>query len=57
MYDIDIERNRKYYQEFLGHGYDFLRLPSDGSIKTIVVKIKMTNDDYLIAKTFEWYNK
>lgn len=52
-----LEETGDIIRSFLGHGYDSYRLPSDGSIRTIVIKIKMKNEDYLVAKTFEWYNK
>jgi len=42
---------------FLGHGYDDSRLPFDGSIKIVNVKLELSNGDFIIAKTFEWYNK
>lgn len=66
VFDLEYQRQYilSYLQEtgpitgsYLGHGFDFGRLPSDGDIKIIVVKIKLSNGDFLVAKTFEWYNK
>jgi len=42
---------------FLGHGFTDYCLPYDGSNKIVNVKIELSNGDFIIAKTFEWYNK
>lgn len=44
-------------QSFLGHGYTTSTLPTDGSNSLVVVKLKLSNDDFIIAKTWEWHNK
>lgn len=42
---------------FLGHGYNTGILPCDGDNKVVNVAIELSNGDYILAKTFEWYNK
>ena len=42
---------------FLGSGYTEGTFPSDGSNKIINVRIELSNGDFIVAKTFEWYNK
>lgn len=42
---------------FIGHGYNSGILPCDGSNNIVNVSIELSNADYIIAKTFEWYNK
>jgi len=42
---------------FLGHGYNTGILPCDGSNNIVNVTIELSNGDYILAKTFEWYNK
>lgn len=52
-----LESNNPMVRAYLGHGYTIGTLPSDGDIKEIAASIKLSNDDLLIVKTFEWYNK
>jgi hypothetical protein len=42
---------------FLGPGYTEFCLPYDGSNSVVNVRIELSNGDFIIAKTFEWYNK
>lgn len=44
-------------QSFLGHGYTNCTLPTDGSNKIVNVKLQLSNDDFILAHTWEWYNK
>jgi hypothetical protein len=44
-------------QSFLGHGYTSGTLPSDGSNSLVNIKVQLSNGDFIIAKTWEWYNK
>jgi hypothetical protein len=41
----------------LGHGYTEYNLPYDGGHSIVYVKLQLSNNDFIIAKTFEWYNK
>ncbi len=65
-YVFDLEWQKKYRQSFIeneiltsfmGSGYTDAFLPSDGSHKIVTVKIELSNGDFIVAKTFEWYNK
>lgn len=65
-YVFDLEWQKKYRQSFveneiltsfMGSGYTNDFLPSDGSHKIVTVKIELSNNDFIVAKTFEWYNK
>lgn len=49
--------NNGVISSFLGHGYNFCELPNDGDIKKVFVDIELSNGDYIIAITFEWYNR
>lgn len=42
---------------YLGHGYTEGTLPYDGSGKVKQVKVRLSNGDWLVCATWEWYNK
>ena len=44
-------------QAYLGHGYTDYTSPSDGSNSIVQVKVKLSNEDWLVCATWEWYNK
>jgi hypothetical protein len=65
-YVFDLDWQKTYQQSFfeneiltsyMGSGYTNCFLPSDGSHKIVDVKIELSNNDFIVAKTFEWYNK
>lgn len=41
----------------LGHGYTFGTLPYDGSGSYNMVKIKLSNGDFIAGRVWIWYNK
>jgi len=42
---------------YMGHGYTYGTLPSDGSRDTDIVMIHISNGDIIVGKTWVWYNK
>lgn len=42
---------------YLGHGYTEGNIPYDGSGSRKQVKVKLSNGDWLVCLTWEWYNK
>ena len=52
-----ILKDNSIVNSFLGTGYNYGTLPSDGSIEKVLVDIELSNGDYIIASTFEWFNK
>lgn len=41
----------------LGHGYTYGTLPDDGIGKKIDLLLNMGEGDFIVARTWEWYNK
>jgi hypothetical protein len=56
LLDIDNKPN-SIMTSFLGHGFNSGILPCDGSNNIVNVLIELSNGEFIIAKTFEWYNK
>lgn len=46
----------KITKSFLGHGYTKDTLPTDGSNTIIPAKLQLSNNDFIIALTWEWHN-
>lgn len=44
-------------KSFLGHGFTDGTLPFDGNNSIVNVKLQLSNNDFIIAHTWEWYNK
>jgi hypothetical protein len=58
MIQVNIEKTQILkVQHFLGHEYTISTLSTDGSNSLVIVKLQLSNGDFIIAKTWEWYNK
>jgi hypothetical protein len=42
---------------YMGHGYTSGTLPYDGSGRIELVKVRLSNGDWLVCATWEWFNK
>lgn len=42
---------------YLGHGYTTYALPDDGRNSIMMVKVPLSNGDWLVCATWVWYNK
>lgn len=47
----------QFSRAFMGHGFTDGTLPFDGGNSIVNVKLQLTNGDFILAHTWEWYNK
>jgi len=65
IFDLEWQKNRidqilssnQISKAFLGHGFTDGTLPFDGDNAIVNVKLQLSNNDFILALTWEWYNK